>query len=299
MDAAVRHEGDAPAFYRRDLVLTTLAVDRQFVDMLGDDFTYTVYYAGTSEGDVYKIVQSASGPSRTADVWHAAAGEPVRALALSRRSHALYVATDYRLRQLPLRACAHRYDSCVRCILDPYCGWDKEVGACRPYAPGLLQDATNSTPALCDASAPQKSVRAGYGQSVHLATFARTPDALRDQHVMWYHHSREKGRYRIYFNTERVLQTSERGLVLLSVTEADAGRYECYFGPSLLASYTLDVDTHRCTQPSKSQEYKQVYSDWCHEFEKYKSAMKAWESRQMVSSQLPPPYAIRRHTFFS
>lgn len=44
---------------------------------------------------------------------------------------------------------------------------------------------------------------------------------------------------------------------------------------------------YRCTQPSKSQEYKQVYSDWCHEFEKYKSAMKAWESRQMVSIFLP------------
>lgn len=49
MDSAVRHEGDAPAFYKRDLVLTTLVVDKQFVDMLGDDITYTVFYAGTSK----------------------------------------------------------------------------------------------------------------------------------------------------------------------------------------------------------------------------------------------------------
>lgn len=49
MDSAVRHEGDAPAFYKRDLVLTTIVVDRQFVDMLGDDITYTVFYAGTSK----------------------------------------------------------------------------------------------------------------------------------------------------------------------------------------------------------------------------------------------------------
>lgn len=49
MDSAVRHEGDTPAFYKRDLVLTTLVVDRQFVDMLGDDITYTVFYAGTSK----------------------------------------------------------------------------------------------------------------------------------------------------------------------------------------------------------------------------------------------------------
>lgn len=49
MDSAVRYEGDAPAFYKRDLVLTTLVVDKQFVDMLGDDITYTIFYAGTSK----------------------------------------------------------------------------------------------------------------------------------------------------------------------------------------------------------------------------------------------------------
>lgn len=57
---------------------------------------------------MYKIVQWAGGGSRVADVWRAAGTEPVRALALSRRAHALYLATDYRLRQLPLRVCAHR-----------------------------------------------------------------------------------------------------------------------------------------------------------------------------------------------
>lgn len=49
----------------------------------------------------------------------------------------------------------------------------------------------------------------------------------------------------IFFSWDRVLQTSERGLVLLSVTESDRGRYECYFGPSLVASYNLDIDIHR------------------------------------------------------
>lgn len=49
MDSAVRQEGDAPGFYKRDLVLTTLVVDRQFVDMLRDDITYTIFYAGTSK----------------------------------------------------------------------------------------------------------------------------------------------------------------------------------------------------------------------------------------------------------
>lgn len=47
------------------------------------------------------------------------------------------------------------------------------------------------------------------------------------------------------FSWERILQTAERGLVILSVTESDRGRYECYFGPTLIASYNLDIDTQR------------------------------------------------------
>lgn len=285
MDFAVRHEGDSPAFYKRDVVFTTLVVDLQSVDKLVDDITYTVFYAGTPDGDIYKIVQWWGGSSaRVVDVWHAAEGEAVRALVLSRSAHSLYVATDNRVRQLPLRACEHRYDGCVRCALDPYCGWDKEAGRCRLYTPGLLHDATNSTPNLCEASAPQRAIRAGFGQSVHLSAFARTPEAFKNQHAVWYHHSRQDGRQKINYN-ERVLLTSERGLVLLSVTQVDAGLYECFFGPTLVVSYNLEIDMHRCTQPSKSQEYKQVYSDWCHEFERYKTAMKAWETKQLQCSK--------------
>lgn len=40
---------------------------------------------------------------------------------------------------------------------------------------------------------------------------------------------------------------------------------------------------HRCTPPNKSSDFQKIYSDWCHEFEKYKSAMKTWEKKQQVS----------------
>lgn len=70
---------------------------------------------------MYKIVQWAGGGSRVADVWQAAGAEAVRALALSRRLASLYLATDHRLRQLPLRLCAHRYQlSSTRSALKSY-----------------------------------------------------------------------------------------------------------------------------------------------------------------------------------
>uniref|UniRef100_A0A1B0GJS2 Uncharacterized protein n=1 Tax=Lutzomyia longipalpis TaxID=7200 RepID=A0A1B0GJS2_LUTLO len=42
----------------------------------------------------------------------------------------------------------------------------------------------------------------------------------------------------------------------------------------------------RCTPPNKSNDYQKIYSDWCHEFEKYKSAMKSWEKKQAKSQRL-------------
>lgn len=69
----------------------------------------------------------------------------------------------------------------------------------------------------------------------------------------------------------------------MSVTEADSGRYDCWLGGSLLCAFNITVDTHRCSPPGKSHDYHKIYSDWCHEFERYKNAMKTWERKQAVS----------------
>lgn len=68
--------------------------------------------------------------------------------------------------------------------------------------------------------------------------------------------------------------------MVLSVTEQDAGRYDCKVGGNIVCSYNITVDAHRCSAPARSNDYQKVYSDWCHEFEKYKMAMKSWERKQ-------------------
>lgn len=289
MDEAVAHEGDAPVFYRRDVLLTRLVVDAIRADIGGGAVAdYAVFYAGASDGRVHKVVQwrEASGLRRSAllDVLEVTPGEPIRAMEISRRHRALYVASDRRVKQLELVTCARRYDSCVRCVRDPYCGWDKESGACRPYQLGLLHDVAGSTPDLCDSSVPKKRMLVTWGQSIHLGCFLKMPSVLSQRAVTWYHHSKEKGRYRIAFRPDKYVETSEHGLVIIAVTEADAGRYDCWLGTSLLCSYNVTVDAHRCAPPTKTNDYHKIYSDWCHEFEKYKSAMKTWERKQAVSS---------------
>lgn len=51
--------------------------------------------------------------------------------------------------------------------------------------------------------------------------------------------------YEIKYNPTKYIETTERGLVVVSVNEADGGRYDCHLGGSLLCSYNITVDAHR------------------------------------------------------
>lgn len=151
----------------------------------------------------------------------------------------------------------------------------------------LLQDVSNSTADVCDSSVGKRKLVVTWGQSVHLGCFVKMPEVLENQEVKWYHYSKEKGRYQIAYKYgaggDKFIETSEKGLVIVGVNEQDAGRYDCWLGGALLCSYNITVDAHRCSAPAKSNDYQKIYSDWCHEFEKYKSAMKSWERKQAVS----------------
>jgi hypothetical protein len=51
--------------------------------------------------------------------------------------------------------------------------------------------------------------------------------------------------YEIKYSSIKYIETTERGLVVVSVNEADGGRYDCHLGGSLLCSYNITVDAHR------------------------------------------------------
>lgn len=73
------------------------------------------------------------------DILDISKNEPIREMEISQKTGSLYIATDHSVKQIDLAMCNRRYDSCFRCVKDPYCGWDKEYGACKPYQLGLLQ----------------------------------------------------------------------------------------------------------------------------------------------------------------
>ncbi|CAO1348813.1 unnamed protein product [Diamesa serratosioi] len=285
VDKAVNHEHNNPIFYKRDLIFTKLVVDRVLIKILNQE--YNVYYVGTNNGRVYKIVQftqNGESKSKLLDIFEIAQNEAIQVMQISQKRKSLYVSTDYRIKQIDLAMCSRRYDNCFRCVKDPYCGWDQESNSCKPYELGSLQDVGNETNDICDSSVQKKKIVVTYGQSVHLGCFLKIPEVLKDQQVTWFHHSKDKGRYEIKYDPTKHIETTERGLVVVSVNEPDGGRYDCHLGGSLLCSYSITVDAHRCTPPNKGNDYQKIYSDWCHEFEKYKSAMKSWEKKQAQCS---------------
>lgn len=101
-----------------------------------------VYFIGTATGNIYKIVQFiryGRRHSNLLDVLEVANNEPIREMGISQKTGSLYLATDHVVKQIDLAMCVRRYDSCFRCVSDPYCGWDKDAGTCKPYQLGLLQ----------------------------------------------------------------------------------------------------------------------------------------------------------------
>ncbi|XP_055379543.1 semaphorin-2A-like [Condylostylus longicornis] len=281
MDKAVDHEHAQPVFFKRDVILTKLVVDRIRIDKLNQE--YLVYFVGTNTGSIYKIVQYTKFGQRHSsllDILDIAKNEPIREMGISKKTGCLYIATDHSVKQIDLAMCNRRYDSCYRCIQDPYCGWDKDTGACKPFQLGLYQDVGNETSGICDTSVLKKRITASYGQTLHLSCFVRVPEVLRQKSIRWFHHSAEKGRYEINYTPSKYIETSEGGLVVISINEGDAGRYDSYLDGTLLCSYSVNVDAHRCTPPTKKNDYQKIYSHWCNEFEKYKSAMKQWQEKQ-------------------
>lgn len=67
-------------------------------------------------------------------------------------------------------------------------------------------------------------------------------------------------------SADKFVETSEHGLVVLSVNEQDAGRYDCKVGGNIVCSYNITVDAHRCSAPARSNDYQKVgwgAVGWC------------------------------------
>ena len=119
MDEDVGNQGQAPVFYKRDIVFSHIVVDQMTTGMYSDKQDYTIFYIGAKTGQIFKVSQWADQEgkqhSQLLDVFQATLeGEPIRAMEISRRLRMLYVSSDSGIRQIQLAMCGARYNSCLQ-----------------------------------------------------------------------------------------------------------------------------------------------------------------------------------------
>lgn len=301
MEGNVPHDANGPPpFYVRDVTFTKITVDQVISTTSSRRYggkttqQFTIYYAGTVEGKIYKVSRWLDGrsqqfKSKLLDIFEATSnGEPVRAITLSRENKMLYVTSDSSVRQYRLFSlCSERHKNCVQCAADPYCGWNRERGMCQSateVTAHLLQDPTNQAEGMCESSIPRKKMTANFGTSVHLSCELRNmPAEELETPIRWYHYDLNGKRRKIHapmVSKEKHVFTQDNGLVILGVTEGDAGRYDCRLGMDTISTYSVSVDMGRCSAPTQTTDYQKAYSAWCNEFQKYKTSLKEWEKKR-------------------
>lgn len=89
------------------------------------------------------------------------------------------------------------------------------------------------------------------------------------------------------YSSEKHVLTADRGLIILSVSETDAGQWQLRYEEKdmslTLCSYNVTVEIQKCSAPTQASDFQKVYAEWCHEFQKYKQAMQIWQRRQEVN----------------
>ena len=185
--------------------------------------------------------------------------------------------------------------------------WPPTVFSFLLFSSSLLQDVDNSSPSMCDGSVRQKDMKVNYGQSVHLSCPLRVTESEeieRQGGLKWFFYRNEHPiRVDIASHNGKFVPTSDNGLVILGTTDREAGQYECRLGSNPLIRYDIFVDTSKfppsissslllltlllhfpvtetCTATSEP-EFRKVYSEWCHEFETYKTTIR--QLKQSVS----------------
>ena len=286
VDSNVPHDSRSPAFYQKDVIFTKISVD-QVTKSGSYGQVFTIYYAGTDDGRIFKIARwptpTGTYESRLLDIFSVTSGEPIRAMVLSQKSKMLIVTSDYGIKQISTEnLCNSRYKNCVQCVHDPYCGWNREKGSCQLADSYLLQDPQGVAEGICEASLPVQKITANFGSSLHLSC------AIDNAVIEWFFYDLNDKRHQVLPNNKYVF-TQENGLVIIGVKEENAGRYECRLGRESVSSYEIKIDFQSCKAPNKTADYQKIYSEWCSEFQKYKTALKTWEENKSKCKGPPPP----------
>ncbi|XP_028817602.1 semaphorin-4E [Denticeps clupeoides] len=224
MDEAVHPVTGGPLLLKRGTLLTRVVVDSV---LALDGHRHAVMFAATEDGFIQKAVNYDKEMFVIEEVQLFQTPEPIKTLRLSTGRGLLYAGSDAGAVQMPLSDCG-RHSSCQDCVLarDPYCAWSLSASACSRAARAesgpdttMIQSLRDGNASLCpDPASPRpEDISLVAGTNVRLG--CRSDSNLAQ--VRW-------------LLDGKPLQASEPkfyrhpdGILVLSVSAADAGDYAC------------------------------------------------------------------------
>ncbi|XP_051964301.1 semaphorin-3F-like [Xyrauchen texanus] len=217
-----------------DYRFTTIAVDQ--VDAV--DGRYEVLFLGTDRGTVQKVIVLPKDPTtmeeltlEEVEVFRTPAA--VKTIQISAKRQQLYASSETGLTQMSLHRCGVYGMACSDCCLarDPYCAWDGENCSAFTQATkrrSRRQDVKHGDPlrqcrgynAKVERRLQAKVQFGVEGSRTFLECFPRSPQAT----IKWLY--QKEGRRKVLNREGEVLRTPQ-GILLKSLTKADAGLYHC------------------------------------------------------------------------
>ncbi|KAM3865967.1 semaphorin-4E [Diretmus argenteus] len=194
MDQIIEPIENRPLLVRRGAAFTRIIVNQV---QAADGKKYHVMFIGTEDGAVLKAVNYDGRMFIIEEVQLFQPPEPIKVLQFSNVTNQLYAGSEYGAVQMPLATCG-RSLSCVDCVLarDPYCGWDKTASK-YPVKP------------------VNQSIALGSNLKLHCP-----PPLSNLAKISW-----QRDALPLHPSTR--LQHLRDGLLIISVSASDAGRYSC------------------------------------------------------------------------
>uniref|UniRef100_A0A3Q3WWI3 Uncharacterized protein n=1 Tax=Mola mola TaxID=94237 RepID=A0A3Q3WWI3_MOLML len=215
MDQAIQPIGGKPLLVRRGATFTCIVVHQV---QAADGEKHRVMFIGTEEGTLLKAVNYDGEMFIIEEVQLFQPSESIKILKCSNVTGQLYAGSDYGAAQVPLATCG-RSLSCMDCVLsrDPYCGWDKVAGKCTLLSK-LIQSVKEGDASLCPKADPVKPLNRFIWPGGNLKLSCSSPSNLAK--TTW-------ERDGTALTPTARLQLLHDGLLILSASDSDTGRYLC------------------------------------------------------------------------
>ncbi|KAI1730726.1 sema domain-containing protein [Ditylenchus destructor] len=277
-----------PLFYRKDELLTKLVADQR------DDQRVVLFILSPHRQQLLKVLHQRErgiiGRGRLLAVYQLGDSNmgtnPILSIAILPNEY-LFLGREHHVGQYRLGQC-QLHSTCHLCAADPYCSWHIARAECfaqetvHSTAVGwitldrLSADIDNMAKEKCRSYVKSISRTIYPGDSVHLECSS--------EGVVFGSSTGESHEWRVervpisHSDATNLVHTKNGGIILLNITSAQSGTYQCVIGTNPIIEYVVRVDDGDCARPRTVEQFRSVQREWCKKMGDYKSNFSKWQN---------------------